>query len=77
MKRYLTFLSALLLSLALSAQSTPEEFAGRYQRLVERVGIGGVGVDTLLQRWEEAYPDDLAMELLEESGIKLRVYDPE
>ena len=61
MKRYLTLAAALLLTLSLPAQTTPEEFAARYDRLTERVGIGGVGVETLLQRWEEAYPDDLKM----------------
>ncbi len=61
MKRYFILAAALLLTFSLSAQTTPEEFAGRYERLVERVGLGGVGVETLLERWEEAYPDDLAM----------------
>jgi hypothetical protein len=61
MKRYLSLAAALLLTLTLAAQSTPEEFSARYDRLVARVGIGGAGVETLLDRWEEAYPNDLAM----------------
>ena len=61
MKRYPAFVAALLLTLSLSAQTTSEEFAARYDRLVARVGIAGAGVETLLERWEEAFPDDLKM----------------
>lgn len=61
MKRYLTLAAALLAALVLRAQTTPEEYEARYNRLVERVGIGGAGVETLLQRWEEAFPEDLKM----------------
>ena len=61
MKRYPALVAALLLTLSLSAQTTPAEFAARYERLVARVGIAGAGVETLLERWEEAFPDDLKM----------------
>ena len=56
MKRYPALVAALLLTLSLSAQTTPAEFAARYDRLVARVGIAGAGVETLLERWEEAFP---------------------
>ena len=34
------------------------DFRARYERLVRNVGYAGVGVETLLDRWEEACPDD-------------------
>jgi tetratricopeptide (TPR) repeat protein len=59
MKRILTFLVALALPLTLLAQTSQEDYLRRYNNLVSRVGIGGVGVETLLDRWAEDYPDDL------------------
>ncbi|MDD6253092.1 MAG: hypothetical protein ACI3ZO_05420 [Candidatus Cryptobacteroides sp.] len=56
--------SALLLSASPSfAQQTPDakEFKSRYDNIVARVGAAGVGVETLLDKWEAAYPDDLDM----------------
>ena len=60
MKRILPLL-LLLASLSISAQETysPEEFLRRYNNLTDRVGPSGVGVETLLNKWEEAYPDDV------------------
>ena len=49
MKRFLTLL----------AQTSQEDYLRRYNNLVGRVGIGGVGVETLLDKWAEDYPDDL------------------
>ena len=59
MKRFLTLLVALVLPLSLLAQTTQEDYIRRYNNLVNRVGPAGVGVDTLLDKWAEAYPDDL------------------
>ena len=59
MKRILTLLVALALPLTLLAQTSQEDYLRRYNNLVNRVGIGGVGVETLLDRWAEEYPDDL------------------
>ena len=60
MKRILTLLVALVLPLSLLAQNnTQEDFIRRYNNLVGRVGPYGVGVETLLDKWAEAYPDDL------------------
>ncbi|MGM9737994.1 MAG: hypothetical protein ACI3ZT_06240 [Candidatus Cryptobacteroides sp.] len=56
--------SALFLSVLPSfAQQTPDakEFKSRYDNIVARVGAAGVGVETLLDKWEAAYPDDLDM----------------
>jgi tetratricopeptide (TPR) repeat protein len=38
---------------------TQEEYLRRYKNLVARVGASGVGVETLLNRWAEAYPEDV------------------
>ena len=59
MKRILTLLVALALPLTLLAQTSQEDYLRRYNNLVGRVGIGGVGVETLLDKWAEEYPDDL------------------
>jgi len=60
MKRLLTLLTALALSLTLSAQTTTQEdYARRYNNLVARVGANGVGVETLLDKWAADYPEDL------------------
>lgn len=60
MKRILVILLSLV-SLAASAQEvyTQEEFLRRYTNLVNRVGAAGVGVETLLNKWQETYPDDV------------------
>lgn len=51
----------LLFCLPLAAQETPEAFSGRYRLLVSRFGYSGVGVETLLDKWEKAFPDDIDM----------------
>ena len=58
MKRILTFLVALALPFALLAQTPQEDYIRRYNNLVGRVGVAGVGVETLLDRWAADYPDD-------------------
>ena len=47
----------LLLPLIVGAQ----DFERRYQRLVERVGFGGVGVETLIENWAQEEPDNATM----------------
>ena len=58
MKRILTLFLALALPLTLLAQTPQEDYVRRYNNLVNRVGPAGVGVETLLDRWAEEYPDD-------------------
>ena len=54
--------AAVLTCGAASAQEpTAEEFQTRYERLVRNLGYGGVGIETLLDRWAAAYPDDPAV----------------
>ncbi len=55
-------IAALLLSCALMyGQDDPAAFKSRYERQVRTVGAAGVGVETILDRWEAAFPDDPAM----------------
>jgi len=63
MKRILLLLAAALLPiLSASAQDpTGDEFLRRYANLTERVGPSGVGVETLIDKWAAACPDDLNM----------------
>ena len=60
MKKLISIVLGLAILLPLSAQEpySKEEFLRRYNNLVERVGPAGVGVETLLDRWEAAWPDD-------------------
>ena len=61
MKKISSLLVALLLGLALLAQTTPsQEYLRRYNNLVQRVGASGVGVETLLDKWAADYPDDIS-----------------
>ena len=59
--RKLTFIAALLAGAALYAQIPASEYAARYERQVRNVGAAGVGVETILDRWEADWPEDPAM----------------
>ena len=60
--KYTLAIAALLLSCALSfGQDDPAAFKARYDRQVRMVGASGVGVETILDRWEAAFPDDPTM----------------
>ena len=63
MKRILFAIVALLAALSLAAQTKPtqKDYSDRYNLLVSRLGAAGVGVETLLQKWERDYPEDLEM----------------
>ena len=60
MKRML-FLLALCLPLWAYAQEKQPaaEYLRRYNQLVQRVGPSGVGVETLLNKWEADWPEDV------------------
>ena len=58
MKRTILTFALLLCGFLMNAQSTSAEFLTRYQNLVKRVGVSGIGVETLIDRWEKAFPDD-------------------
>ena len=63
MRRLLLALAAVAASLALSAQTKPtqKDYADRYNLLVSKLGVDGVGIETHLQKWERDYPDDIDM----------------
>jgi len=62
MKRILSIALAFVLAATVSfAQTTQKEYKDRYDNLVSRVGVAGLGVETLISHWEEAYPDDVEM----------------
>ena len=61
MKRILMIMACLTLASAALAQTDAADFKARYERQTRMVGNAGVGVETILDRWEEAYPDDTAM----------------
>ena len=59
MKRFFTaVILAAACALSVSGQTTKEEYLRRYTNLVDRVGAAGVGVETLLDKWEADFPED-------------------
>lgn len=40
------------------AREMKEEFSERYNLLVSKLGYSGVGIETLLDKWEKNFPDD-------------------
>ncbi len=63
MNRLITIIAAALsFATTVTAQvPTAKEFNDRYQLLVSKLGPSGVGIETLLNRWDAAYPDDIDM----------------
>lgn len=58
MKRIILSTVAVMACAACLAQTTSADFKARFDRQVRNVGYGGVGVETILDRWAEAFPDD-------------------
>ena len=61
MKRILAVAALALASVASFAQTTQKEFLERYSTISGRLGVDGVGIETLLTKWEAAFPDDTNM----------------
>lgn len=57
-KRILLLLTGLLCLVPLRGQETKEDYLRRYNNLVDRVGPDGLGVETLLKKWEADWPED-------------------
>ncbi len=57
MKRFLITLTLALATLSLGAQVA--EYNNRYQKLVERVGVSGPGVESVLDKWAQVDSSDL------------------
>lgn len=61
MRKFITLtILSILTAVSVTAQ-TSEDYKNRYQLLVNKLGPTGVGIETLLNKWQEAYPDDLDM----------------
>ena len=56
--RILLLLLGLVCLAPLYAQESKDDYLRRYSNLVDRVGPDGLGVETLLNKWEAAYPED-------------------
>lgn len=54
------FLAACAVTLAYS-QTTADDYRAAFERQVNSVGLTGLGVRTMLDSWEAAYPDDVQM----------------
>lgn len=60
MKRIISILILALAAVPMLCQAqTKDEYLQRYFNLVSRVGVDGVGVETLLDRWREADSTDI------------------
>ena len=61
MRKFITLtILSILTAVSVTAQ-TSEDYKYRYLLLVNKLGPTGVGIETLLNKWQEAYPDDLDM----------------
>lgn len=59
MKKYLfSVLLSAAVSLSAFGQSTEKEYYERYALLVNRLGLSGVGVETLVNKWANDFPND-------------------
>lgn len=58
MKKITAVLVPLLACLSLGAQENVNDIKAEYERQVRYVGADGVGVETIINRWEAAAPDD-------------------
>ena len=61
MKRVLLSVAYLLFATSLFAQMSAQEYLSRYQLLIGKVGLAGLGVETLVNKWEADFPDDVEM----------------
>ena len=61
MRKIFLLLSLSAICLISYAQQSAQDFLQRYNTLAGRLGPDGVGVETLLENWEQAYPEDLDM----------------
>jgi hypothetical protein len=62
MRRFaLTIVALAAAFFQLSAQTPRESYLERYKLLVSKLGVDGVGVETVLNKWAADYPDDTDM----------------
>lgn len=53
MKRLFVIVAACLMTFQAMAQTTSAEYKARYEKLVARVGIAGLGVENMLDKWAQ------------------------
>ena len=58
MKKIAAAALSLLACMALGAQENAADIKAEYERQVRYVGLAGVGVETIINRWEAAAPED-------------------
>ena len=58
---FLSMALALSCAFVLDAQTTAEEYSARYDLLLNKLGPTGVGIETLIEKWENDFPDDKNM----------------
>lgn len=61
MKRFFLIVPALVIAFSSMAQTSKDEYLNRYALLVGKLGQTGVGIETLINKWEAEYPDDVDM----------------
>ena len=64
MKSFIIATAAFALSMMTAAtaqEPSSQDFKARYETMVSKLGPAGVGIETLINKWESAYPDDLDM----------------
>ena len=54
MKKYIGVFLMLFMAVSMSAQTQSQDFERKYNLLVSKGGLAGVGVETLLENWEKA-----------------------
>lgn len=53
--------AALACSVSLFAQTSAQDYLARYRLLVGKLGYDGVGIETLVNKWEADFPEDVDM----------------
>ena len=61
MRKIFLLISLSALCMFSYAQQSAQDFLQRYNTIAGRLGPDGVGIETLLNNWEEVYPDDINM----------------
>ena len=61
MKRIVLAVAAMMCALSVFAQTSAQEYLSRYQLLVGKLGLDGLGIETLIHKWEADFPDDVNM----------------
>lgn len=61
MKRFFLIVAPLVICLSSMAQTSKDEYMNKYALLVSKLGQTGVGIETLINKWEADFPEDVDM----------------